>query len=198
MGFHNINLPHFIEVFAVGSSEFSTSCAVSMSGREIRSSDSVVPRRKYTLKGCRLSLAQFEAFNSFFIARAGKRFAFRLKDHFDFSVKKQIIASGSDGETKIQLHKIYPDELQPHARKITKPKGQTIKLWINQTELDLQEVDTCLGVITLPGPLGKGDVLVASFEFDVPVRFANDHFNYSFNTDGTISLDDVDMVEVIE
>ena len=88
MSFHNVNLPKYIEIFAVGSSEFSTSLAVSMSGREIRNSDTQTPRRRYVLKDCRLSLSQFESFNSFFKARAGMRFAFRLRDHFDYKVEK--------------------------------------------------------------------------------------------------------------
>ena len=86
MNFHNVNLPKYIEIFAVGVSEFTTSCVTSMSGREARSSDSKIARRRYLLKGCRLSQLQFDAFNSFFIARAGKRFSFRLKDYFDFTV----------------------------------------------------------------------------------------------------------------
>ena len=39
MNFHNVNLPKYIERFAVGVSEFTTSCATSLSGREVRSYD---------------------------------------------------------------------------------------------------------------------------------------------------------------
>ena len=60
MNFHNVNLPKYVEIFAVGSSEFSTSLAVTKSGREARSSDTYIPRRRYTLRDCRLSQAQFE------------------------------------------------------------------------------------------------------------------------------------------
>ena len=118
MNFHNVNLPKYIEIFAVGVSEFNTSCATSMSGREARSSDSQIARRRYLLKGCRLSQSQFDAFNSFFIARAGKRFSFRLKDYFDFTVDKQIIAIGDDIETKFQLKKLYHDDFAPYLRNI--------------------------------------------------------------------------------
>jgi uncharacterized protein (TIGR02217 family) len=198
MSFHHINLPHFIEIFAVGVSEFSTSCAVSRSGREVRSSDSITPRRKYILKGCKMSLAQFEIFNSFFIARAGKKFAFLLKDHFDFFVEKQVIAVGTGTGNKIQLIKNYPDAFAPHFRKITKPRPQSLKLWINQQPVSGQEIDKNTGLVTLSEPLAKDAELVASFEFDVAVRFASDSFQYSFNADGTTSLDNVEMIEVIE
>jgi len=198
MNFHNVNLPKYIEIFAVGVSEFSTSCATSMSGREVRSSDSQIARRRYLLKECRLSQSQFDAFNSFFIARAGKRFSFRLKDYFDFTVNKQIIANGNDVETKFQLQKLYQDDFAPYLRNITKPKINTLKLWINNEENIPQEIDLNTGIVKLQNPVPVAAQLVASFEFDVPVRFANDSFTYSFNQDGTISLDNAELIEVLE
>ena len=141
MNFHDVNLPKYIEIFAVGISEFTTSCVTSMSGREARSSDSKIARRRYLLKGCRLSQLQFDAFNSFFIARAGKRFSFRLKDYFDFTVDKQLIATGDDIETKFQLKKLYHDDFAPYLRNITKPKINTLKLWLNNEEIVPQHID---------------------------------------------------------
>ena len=198
MNFHNVNLPKYIEIFAVGVSEFNTSCATSMSGREARSSDSQIARRRYLLKGCRLSQSQFDAFNSFFIARAGKRFSFRLKDYFDFTVDKQIIAIGDDIETKFQLKKLYHDDFAPYLRNITKPKINTLKLWLNNEEIVPQDIGLNDGIVNLGKPLPTGVKLVAIFEFDVPVRFANDNFEYSFNKDGTISLDKAELIEVLE
>lgn len=199
MNFHSVNLPQYIEIFAVGVSEFTTSCATSMSGREARSSDSQIARRRYLLKGCRLSQSQFNTFNSFFIARAGKRFSFRLKDYFDFVVEKQIIATGDDVETMFQLQKLYQDDFVPYLRTITKPKINTVKLWKNNNEeIFPQEIDLNTGIVKLSRPVPQGEQLVASFEFDVPVRFANDSFEYSFNQDGTISLNNAELVEVLE
>ena len=198
MNFHNVNLPKYIEIFAVGVSEFNTSCATSMSGREARSSDSQIARRRYLLKGCRLSQSQFDAFNSFFIARAGKRFSFRLKDYFDFTVDKQIIAIGDDIETKFQLKKLYHDDFAPYLRNITKPKINTLKLWLNNEEIIPQDIGSDTGIVQLSKAVPTATSLAASFEFDVPVRFANDSFEYSFNQDGTISLDKAELIEVLE
>ena len=198
MNFHSVNLPKYIEIFAVGVSEFTTSCVTTMSGREARSSDSKIARRRYLLKGCRLSQLQFDAFNSFFIARAGKRFSFRLKDYFDFTVDKQVIATGNDIETKFQLKKLYHDDFTPYLRNITKPKINTLKLWQNNEEIVPQHIDPYTGIIQFPKAIPTYVELVASFEFDVPVRFANDNFEYSFNQDGTISLDKAELIEVLE
>ena len=198
MNFHNINLPNFVEIFAIGVSEFSTSCATSMSGREIRSSDQKIPRRKYTLKECKLSVTQFESFNSFFIARCGQRYGFRLKDYCDFSAIKQSINPCHNLRNIFQLSKTYEDNVTPHIRKITKPKISTIKLSINDKEIVPQHIDANLGIVTLNNSLEISQELIASFEFDVPVRFAIDSFQYNLNTNGTISLNNIEIIEVIE
>lgn len=198
MNFHDINLPKSIEIFAVGSSEFSTSIAVSMSGREMRKSDSQIPKRLYSLRNCCLSLDQFESFNNFFQARAGKRFAFRLRDHFDCKVEKQIIAI-SDGEnTEFQLQKIYMDAISPHIRIITKPVDLSVKLWQGGQELTLESIDANNGKVKLTETLPEGVEICASFIFDVPVRFVTDIFQYSFNNDGTIIIENVELMEVYE
>jgi hypothetical protein len=46
MGFHDITLPKFIEVFSIGRSEFSTSAASTLSGREVRNMDREFARQK--------------------------------------------------------------------------------------------------------------------------------------------------------
>ncbi|MDC0865196.1 DUF2460 domain-containing protein, partial [Rickettsiaceae bacterium] len=94
--YHNVRLQEYITIFAVGSSEFSTSISSSRSGRELRSSDSDIPKRHYILKECILSISQFESFYSFFKARSGRCFSFRMRDHFDYKVKKQVIAVGNN------------------------------------------------------------------------------------------------------
>ena len=194
--FHNINLPSYIEVFAVATIEFSTICASTRSGREVRGSSGSVPKRSYLLKDCRLSRAQFEVFNSFFYARCGKRYAFCLKDHCDFKAKKQII--GMSGVTKrFQLTKTYPDLLAPYVREITKPVGGSIVIYSNEHDVIIESIDLKSGVVSLSDSIHEGIELLADYEFNVLVRFDKDTFQYSFNEDGTISLDDIRLMEVV-
>lgn len=174
--FHDARLPEYIEIFAIGSSEFSTSTAVSMSGREVRNSDSQMPKRRYNLKNCFLSANQFEAFNSFFQARAGKRFSFRLRDHFDYKVEKQIIATSDGVNNEFQLQKIYADAVSPYRRIITKPVLDSVKILVDN---DLQEgafIEANSGKVRLQQIVKKNIDISASFIFDVPVRFAADSF----------------------
>lgn len=198
MNFHEVNFPDSIGIFAVGICEFSTSCAITISGRETRSSDNVLPRRKYELRQCIVSINQFELFNRFFIARAGKRFGFRLKDHFDFTIVRQSIAKGDGCLAQFQLKKIYYDEYISHTRIITKPRRSNLKFWIGPDEIEAQEIDLNTGIITLSHPLPQDQELIASCEFDVPVRFVHDNFTYNFNPDGSVSLENIEMIEVLE
>ncbi len=196
--FDNVNLPSFLEIFACGVSEFTTSYVTTMSGREIRSSDREVPRKKYILKGCRLSNIQFEIFNSFFIARVGRRYSFLLKDYSDFKVEKQLITFADGAQNQFQLNKIYYDAISSYIRNIKKPRFDTITIWQQDEQLKIKNFDENSGIVTLEIMPVKETELIASFEFDVIVRFNNDSFEYSFNDDGTISLDNIEMIEVLE
>ncbi|MDP4709524.1 MAG: DUF2460 domain-containing protein [Rickettsiaceae bacterium] len=198
MNFHDVRLPQYIEIFAVGSAEFSTSMAVSMSGREVRNSDSQIPKRRYNLRNCLLSANQFEAFNSFFQARAGKRFSFRLRDHFDYKVEKQIIATSDGVNAEFQLQKTYADAISPYIRVITKPIVDSVTIWVENNPVEIESIEASSGKVKLAYVLEKNVEICASFVFDVPVRFAADNFQYSFNSDGSIKVEDVELIEVYE
>jgi uncharacterized protein (TIGR02217 family) len=197
MSFHDIRLPSFIEVFALGEPEFSTSCATSASGREIRSSDRNEVIHKYKIKEARLSLEQFEAFNSFFKARGGRRFSFRFKDRADYAASKVIIGKG-DGQSKdFQLYKIYQDSMRPFVRRITKPVNEKVNIYISSRRA-LVSVNHTSGIVTFANPPEQGVDIIADFEFDVPVRFSLDNFGYQFKNDGSIELSDFELIEVSE
>lgn len=198
MNFHDINLPKYIEIFAVGSSSFSTSKAESMSGREARNSDSQMPKRLYELRNCCLSSDQFEAFNSFFYARRGMRFSFRLRDYFDCSVENQNIGISDGMNPEFQLKKLYRDDISPYVRIITKPVQDTVILLHENDRLEFASINYNDGKLRLIEPLPLNSILSASFTFDVPVRFLNDTYEYRFNDDGSILIDNVKMIEVYE
>jgi uncharacterized protein (TIGR02217 family) len=196
--FHNVSLPKYVAIFAVGSSEFSTSTAVSMSGREVRSMDTEIPRRRYSLKNCCLSLGQFESFYSFFQARAGQRFSFRLRDHFDYKVEKHIIGVGDGATNEFQLYKTYDDNVSSYTRIITKPVTDSVGLWHIDQVLEIESVDDVTGKVRLSEAPAEGVEICASFIFDVPVRFATDSIKYSLGIDGSIMVEEVELIEVYE
>ncbi|MCC8371437.1 MAG: TIGR02217 family protein [Rickettsia endosymbiont of Pseudomimeciton antennatum] len=196
MNFHDIRMPEFIETFAVGKPEFATSCAITLSGREVRNLDREYARQKYLIKNCRLSSLEFEQFSSFFRARRGGNFSFRFRDNVDYQVSGQFIAEGDGKLTKCQLVKLYEDPISPYTRTINKPVAGSEEFYVNGVNLEVQ-VDYNTGVLTLPRPLDKDQILTGNFIFDVAVRFTNDSFEYSYSPDGSIELSPIELLEVI-
>ncbi|WP_341751827.1 MULTISPECIES: TIGR02217 family protein [unclassified Candidatus Tisiphia] len=196
MNFHDIRMPKFIETFAVGRPEFATSCAMTLSGREVRNLDREYAKQKYLIKNCRLSSLEFEQFSSFFRARRGGNFAFRFRDNVDYQVSRQIIGKGDGELTQFQLVKLYEDPILPYARTISKPVFGSGEFYVNNINTEV-EVDYNTGLITLPRPLDKGQILIGNFTFDVAVRFASDSFEYFYSSDGSIELSPIELLEVI-
>ncbi|XVN40273.1 MAG: TIGR02217 family protein [Rickettsia endosymbiont of Argas persicus] len=196
MNFHDINMPEFIESFAVGKPEFATSHALTKSGREVRHLDRNNVHQKYLIKNARLSSREFEQFNSFFKARRGSNFAFRFRDYADCKVTNGVIAKGDGNLNKFQLRKIYADPISPYERVITKPVNNSITLYINNVRT-MGVIDYNDGTITLPNPLAQDAVLTADFVFDVAVRFSADSFEYSYCSDGSIELSNIELKEIV-
>ncbi len=196
MNFHDIRMPKFIETFAVGRPEFATSCAMTLSGREVRNLDREYAKQKYLIKNCRLSSLEFEQFSSFFRARRGGNFAFRFRDNVDYQVSRQIIGKGDGELTQFQLVKLYEDPILPYARTISKPVFGSGEFYVNNINTEV-EVDYNTRLITLPRPLDKGQILIGNFTFDVAVRFASDSFEYFYSSDGSIELSPIELLEVI-
>ncbi|WP_231726163.1 phage distal tail protein, Rcc01695 family [Rickettsia rhipicephali] len=189
-------MPEFIESFAVGKPEFSTSHAITKSGREARHLDRNYGCQKYLIKNARLSSTEFEQFNNFFKAIRGSNFALRFRNYADYREINEVIAKGDSNLNKLQLRKIYSDPIAPYERVITKPVNNSVILYINNVRT-MGIVDYNDGIVTLPSPLGQDVILTADFTFDVAVRFSIDSFEYSYCNDGSIALSNIELVEVI-
>ena len=189
-------MPEFIEVFAVGKAEFSTSHALTMSGREVRHLDRTHACQKYLIKDCVLSSDEFHQFNSFFKARRGSNFSFRFRDYADYKATAEVIAKGDGTQNQFYARKLYDDPIFPYSRAITKLEEGSVVSYINNVKTEIL-TDYTQGIITLPKALECGQTLTADFIFDVTVRFKSDSFEYTHCSDGTIGLSTIELVEVI-
>ncbi len=188
--FHNVKLPDFVSIYALGGPSFSTFSSATASGRECRVQERSVAVQKYVISGCILSHEQFEEFNGFFRARFGQQYSFRMKDHADYELKHQIIADGDEDKLVFGVFKTYYDIIKPYNRRISKLSDNS---YINVNgSIDIEE-----GVVTINSPLSKGEKLIINGEFDVTVRFMNDDFKYSTNNDGSIKIEDIPLLEVL-
>jgi uncharacterized protein (TIGR02217 family) len=196
MNFHNIRLPKFIEILSTCSTEFNTYCINTISGRETRRQNKEYARQKYIIKNPIFNMNEFEQFNNFFKARRGRQYSFRLRDHFDYNVENQFIASGDDISQEFQLIKLYDDKVAPYSRRITKIVEDTCNLSINDMKINAN-IDYVTGIVKLSEVLQKNQILKANFMFDVEVRFASDNFEYIEKADSSFELSDIILLEIL-
>lgn len=189
--FHDVMLPDFIAVHAVGGPAFSTTCVTTISGRESRASAREIGLQQYVIYDCKLSVAEFEIFNSFFRARRGQQYSFYMRDHADYSIDNQRMTECDENKIVFEIYKEYPDPFSPYCRRITKLDQNSISTNI------LTEVDCKSGIIILPRPLLPSQELILSAKFYVPVRFMSDVLKYHVHIDGSVIIDEMTLLEVV-
>lgn len=199
MNFHDIRLPQFIESFAIGRAAFATSCVSTLSGREVRNLDREYSQQKYLIKNCRLSSLEFEQFSAFFRARRGSNFSFRFRDNLDYQATTQVISKGDGKLQQYQLIKTYEDPIMPYSRIITKPVWNSCEFLVYPSDSVsiAPKVNHTNGVVSLEAPLEEEHILIASYLFEVEVRFGSDSFEYHYAHDASIELAEIELLEVI-
>jgi uncharacterized protein (TIGR02217 family) len=190
--FHDILLPEFLNTYLKGGPSFATSCAQSISGREMRIAEREYALQKYNLSGSRINSEQFERFNCFFRCRKGMNYAFRAKDYADFKLENQIIGLPNDRSLSFEIFKKYDDNISTYQRRIRTLRPETVKC-----NMDVRAIDYINGIIFMNEALKDGQQLIINGEFDVIVRFCSDEFKYSFCQDGSILIDDLALQEVL-
>ena len=151
---------------------------------------------KYIVKNCLLDTKKFCQLNSFFRARYGMKYSFRFKDYSDFKVENQLLHS-DDSFKKFALIKTYDNEGFSCLRKINKAVEKSIQIFIDNEPL-LLNWHYANGFIILSEPTNAQQKLTASFEYDVNVRFCHDYFDYKYNDDGTVLIDNLQIIEVYD
>jgi uncharacterized protein (TIGR02217 family) len=194
--FQNIVLPDFLSQYIVGGPRFDTSIIQSISGREARYSNLQYASQKYLIKDCSLSAFELEEFNCFFRNCKGAAFSFCLKDYSDYQVRQQVLQSPVPGQLSFELFKYYKFDEKIYLRRILKPIEGSVKVLLDNQEIQI-EIDYNYGLINIQEALHEGQILLVDFDFYVPVRFANDHFNYCIAKDGSLHLEDVQLTEVM-
>lgn len=165
-------------------------------------------------RGIRTS-TDLEQVRAFHIVMDGRHAGFRFKDFSDYAAANQLVDTGTGGDS-FQLRRGYTAGELTKWRDITKPvkgtcrltlngefvvvleDGQQIDEWIalfGESEFGLDPaaanrltLDTTTGLLTpvIPSELSGSDVLLATFEFDVPAHFGSDEFKVRARARGKI------------
>jgi len=191
MSFHDVRFPASLSFGSIGGPERRTDVVTLTNGFEERNAPWAHSRRRFDAGLGLRSLEDIETLIAFFEARSGQMYGFRWKDWSDYkssSAGKDITFHDQqiamcDGVTReFQLLKTYRSGGHLYQRPITKPVAGTVKLGLDQEEMQ-EGVDFTLdinsGRVTLGLAPEQGRALVAGYEFDVPVRFDTDRIQTS-------------------
>ncbi len=146
---------------------------------------------------------------AFHRARRGAARGFLLKDWLDWTsaangqsaptMLDQPLGTGTGALTTFQLVKRYADAVAPYDRPIRWPVTGTLKVAVNGVlKVSGVAVVRGTGVVTLTPAPAAAAVITAGFEFDVPVHFAEDLLQISWDTINSRSAGSVALAEVRE
>ncbi|WP_321397398.1 DUF2460 domain-containing protein [Emcibacter sp.] len=205
-GFHEVRFPSEISFGAGGGPVFSTTVSEMASGYEQRNREWADARMTFDIGTGLRSEDDLAALIVFFRARAGRAYGFRFRDWTDYksclpSVEvgptDQVIAVGDGEATDFQLIKIYQSEDYSQLRTISKPAADTVRVAVDGIEQqDGWALDNTSGLISFEVPPAVDSTISAGFEFDVPVRFADDDLSVTLETFRAGQIPAISLVEV--
>lgn len=201
MAIDNVRLPVDIEEGAVGGPRFMTTVHPATSGRETRISEWDLCRVEVDISYGIRDDSDLETVNKFFLARGGKARPFRFKWWQDFEAENVTLGTGDGSTATFQLIKTYTDSVLTYTRTIYLPVVGTVVVkvaGVTKTETTHYTVNYSTGLITFTGGNIPGvQVVTADFEFDLPMRFDDDHLRFRIltNLNGTVPA--IPLIEVL-
>lgn len=190
--FDDVRLPEDIERGARGGPEYLTTVISLASGREQRNQEWEYPLSSFNVGYGIRKRSDMEQVYSFFHARSGKARGFRFRNWLDYRVVATPVASVAGDSNKRQLVRVFEDTINPQLRIVGYPVVSTLKVYVNQVITDTYTLDG--GVLTFPSDPGAD--VVASFEYDIPVRFDTDRLDtllYNYNAGEQPSIQIVEL-----
>lgn len=202
MAFHETRLPVDVERGALGGPTFKTRVLELESGFEQRNIDWAMPRAEFDLSYGLMSMddttleTHVHAIRDFFYARVGRAHGFRFKDWSDYQIgdknnpttDNQLIGLGDDATVLFQVFKRYTSGAINFDRTIRKLVAGSVSVLLDGVvQVSGVTVDVNAATVTFDvapastggtGPGGEEIVQIAC-EFDIPVRFENDHLGIS-------------------
>lgn len=205
--FHEVQFPTSISRGSSGGPRRRTDIVTLRSGYEERNSVWADSRREYDAGLGIRDINDLYGVLEFFEARLGRLYGFRWKDWADYksgapnrnvSEDDQDIGTGDGSETQFQLVKAYTSGPATYTRAITKPVSGTVVVEVNGSleNPSNYSVNPETGIVTFNLAPASGRTIKAGFEFDVPVRFTNDHIDVTLDLFSAGQVPQVNVIEV--
>ncbi len=193
--FHDVRFPLHLAFGSRGGPVRPIDIVQLTNGAEVRNAKTRHSRRQYNAVAGLKSKEQAIELLQFFESRNGPLYGFRFRDPLDYHADSAL--GTGDGERKIfALTKSYGDAPHTYARRITKPVNGTVRVFVDEVET-VVSVDHNLGLIEFETPPSLGAILSASFDFDVPVRFASEHLDIALDDFGSTQIQDIPLFEIL-
>jgi len=202
IGFHDVALPEQFARAVRGGPVDATAIIAFGGGRETRVQSQRALRRRYEIAAAALDPDAAYELLTFFEARRGRLFGFRLRDPMDHrscaplvepSPRDQAIGVGDGTSMTFSLQKTYSDAGGEAVRPIHKPVAGSVRVSIDGVECSATEFtcDAASGRVTFISAPPVSVRIRAGFLFDAPVRFDMDRLDLALAGDaraGAIAL----------
>lgn len=196
MIFDDTKLPDFLSIFLLGGPSFITSKITTRSGYDVLKLEHEHARVEYRIDNCTITIQQFAELNAFFRSRRGEVRAFKMRDYADYRVNNEELVPINKKRNKFLLTKTYIDDISPYKRVIHLPTINSMTLSTTQGQ-SRQVVMLDSPFIIIDQDIAEGEKLIASFEFDVMVKFNNSTLKYKYNDDSTVNVYDISLSEYL-
>ena len=218
--FHEVRFPLSVGAGCTFGPSYSTDIVTMPNGAEQRNVNWTYPRCSGSVSMGVKEEADFYKLLSFFHNRCGKAYGFRFFDYFDHEGDREFLGRGDGVTTTFHLRKFYIDEELWIAkeRKIVKPISGTVHIYfvpidekeefswqravkIKQKQDGTEQlmnwsVDTATGIVTFSEAPPANTLVLASFEFDVPVRFDTDSMAANWELVQAAGWTDIPLIEL--
>ncbi len=152
---------------------FSTQVVTASGGAEQRNASWAEARCRYDVGPGVRSEEDIAALLAFFRARMGPARGFRLRDPFDWRGTDEPIGIGDGSTRRFALVRHYDASV----RRVTRPVAGSVAVKVAGTARGF--ASAAGGWVVLDSAPAAGAVVTASFDYDVPVRFAEDVLSVS-------------------
>lgn len=197
MKFLDIVFPEKISSGSICGPFINTNIVETKNGAEIRKTIQQTIRHKYEISGNALqSREDYNMLKTLFMLASGQLNTFKFKDPIDNVAILETIGTG-DGNKKIfQLSKKYTLNNIEYTRIISKPVLNSVKIYINNTEINNVTIDYNTGKIEFNDLPKINDTIYASFEFYANVRFDIDFLPTSLGNFNVLKSGAITLIEV--
>jgi len=203
--FHDVRFPLTLANGTRGGPQFATQIVTTASGFEQRNSAWADARASYDAGTGIRSEADIALLVAFFRARRGQAHAFRFVDPLDrysgagsASPLDQALGKGDGVTTRFGLVKTYGTGVDVQTRRITRPVDGTVVVAVGGQPRLTGWAVAAGGFIDFDRAPAAGLMVTAGFEFDVPVRFAQDHIDATLGAWRAGEVPAVPLIEVRE